>query len=78
MLRSGMEPDQFALGSAVGTCAELGDVDLRRQVHARVIKSENGGDLIVQNALVTMYSKTGSVRDGLALFQRIRDKDLIS
>ncbi|KAJ1271899.1 hypothetical protein BS78_06G161100 [Paspalum vaginatum] len=78
MLRSGTAPDQFALGSAVRACAEQGDVGFGRQVHAQAIKSENGSDLIVQNALVTMYSKSGSVGDGFMLFQRIRDKDLIS
>ncbi|CAN6249390.1 unnamed protein product [Urochloa humidicola] len=78
MLRAGAAPDQFALGSVVRACAELGDVGLGRQVHAQAIKSEDGGDLIVQNALVTMYSKSGSVGDGFALFRRIRDKDLIS
>ncbi|CAO2043037.1 unnamed protein product [Urochloa humidicola] len=78
MLRAGAAPDQFALGSAVRACAELGDVGLGRQLHAQAIKSEDGGDLIVQNALVTMYSKSGSVGDGLTLFRRIRDKDLIS
>ncbi|KAL6652370.1 hypothetical protein ACP70R_011295 [Stipagrostis hirtigluma subsp. patula] len=78
MLRSGTAPDQFALGSAVRACAELGDVGLGRQVHAMVIKSVGGSDLIVQNALVTMYSKSGLVEDGLTLFERIRDKDLIT
>ncbi|TVU15187.1 hypothetical protein EJB05_38694, partial [Eragrostis curvula] len=78
MLRSGTAPDQFALGSAVRACAELGDVSLGRQVHAQVLKSEMGSDLIVQNALVTMYSKSGSIEDGVTLFERIRDKDLVS
>lgn len=78
MLRLGTAPDEFALGSAVRACAELGDLGLGRQVHAQAIKSDNGSHLIVQNALVTMYSKSGSVGDGFALFERIRDKDLIS
>jgi pentatricopeptide repeat protein len=47
-------------------------------VHALVLKWERGSDLIVQNALVTMYSKSGSVGDGFKLFERIREKDLIS
>ncbi|KAL5205764.1 hypothetical protein ABZP36_033973 [Zizania latifolia] len=64
MLRSGTAADQFALGSAVRACTELGDVGTGRQLHAHVIKSESGGDLIVQNALVTMYSKTGLVDEG--------------
>ncbi|KAK3144233.1 hypothetical protein QOZ80_4AG0310360 [Eleusine coracana subsp. coracana] len=78
MLQSGTAPDQFALGSAVRACAELGDLSLGKQVHAQVMKSEKGSDLIVQNALVTMYSKSGSVGIGFKLFERIREKDLIS
>ncbi|KAL5200542.1 hypothetical protein ABZP36_021745 [Zizania latifolia] len=78
MLRSGIAADQFALGSAVRACTELGDVSTGMQLHAHVIKSESGGDLIVQNALVTMYSKTGLVDEGFMLFERIRCKDLIS
>jgi pentatricopeptide repeat protein len=42
------------------------------------MKSGNGSHLIVQNALVTMYSKSGLVEDGFSLFRRIREKDLIS
>ncbi|KAF7017458.1 hypothetical protein CFC21_030900 [Triticum aestivum] len=78
MLRAGTAPDQFALGSAVRACAELGDVVVGRQVHAQSMKSDTGSDLIVQNALVTMYSKSGFVGDGFSLFTRMREKDLIS
>jgi pentatricopeptide repeat protein len=78
LLRSGAAPDQFALGSTVRACAELGDLSIGRLVHALVLKWERGSDLIVQNALVTMYSKSGSVGDGFKLFERIREKDLIS
>lgn len=78
MLRSGTAPDQFALGSTVRACAELGDIGVGRQVHAQAMKSENGSDLIVQNALVTMYSKSGLVADGFLLFGRMREKDPIS
>ncbi|XP_047068323.1 pentatricopeptide repeat-containing protein At3g53360, mitochondrial-like [Lolium rigidum] len=78
MLRAGTAPDQFALGSVVRACAELGDVGVGRQVHAQAMKSGNGSHLIVQNALVTMYSKSGLVGDGFSLFRRIREKDLIS
>ncbi|KAI5014138.1 hypothetical protein ZWY2020_055528 [Hordeum vulgare] len=78
MLRAGTMPDQFALGSAVRACAELGDVVVGRQVHAQAMKCGTGSDLIVQNALVTMYSKSGFVGDGYLLFTRMREKDLIS
>ncbi|KAM0827762.1 hypothetical protein ACQ4PT_067982 [Festuca glaucescens] len=78
ILRAGTVPDQFALGSVVRACTELGDVGVGRQVHAQAMKSDNGSDLIVQNALVTMYSKSGLVGDGFSLFRRMGEKDLIS
>nr|CAD1837142.1 unnamed protein product [Ananas comosus var. bracteatus] len=78
MLRSGLAPDQFALGSVVRTCAGLLNFLLGRQLHGHAVKSGYGSDRIVQNALVTMYSRADSIDDASLIFQRILDKDLIS
>ncbi|XP_020108965.1 pentatricopeptide repeat-containing protein At3g53360, mitochondrial isoform X2 [Ananas comosus] len=78
MLRSGLAPDQFALGSVVRTCAGLLNFLLGRQLHGHAVKSGYGSDRIVQNALVTMYSRADSIDDASLIFQRISDKDLIS
>ncbi|KAM0952199.1 putative tetratricopeptide-like helical domain superfamily [Dioscorea sansibarensis] len=78
MLRSGFLPDQFALGSAVRACSGLLDIELGRQLHCHTIKMDHGQDRIVQNALVTMYSRSDSIRDASVVFERIADKDLVS
>jgi pentatricopeptide repeat protein len=59
-------------------CGTRGSEYFGRQVHALPVKSEKGSHLVGQNALVTMYSKSGCVGDGFRLFQRISEKDLIS
>lgn len=78
MLRSRLMPNQFCLGSVVRSCWGLSDVDLGRQLHCQVLKMDYGSEQIVQNALVTMYSKLGRVEDASVVFSRIEEKDLTS
>ncbi|XP_039140362.1 putative pentatricopeptide repeat-containing protein At3g47840 [Dioscorea cayenensis subsp. rotundata] len=78
MLQSGFLPDQFALGSVVRACSGLLDIELGRQLHCHTIKMDHGRDRIVQNALVTMYSRSDGIRDASIVFERIADKDLVS
>lgn len=78
MLKSGIMPDQFTFGSVIRACSSLSDIELGRQLHASVIKSEFGTHLIAQNALIAMYTKFGCVTDASDVFSRIKTKDLIS
>lgn len=78
MLRSGLGPDQFCLGTVVRSCWGLSDVELGRQLHGQAVKLDYGSRHIVQNALVTMYSKLGRVEDASVVFRRIGGKDLTS
>ncbi|MQM16910.1 hypothetical protein Taro_049872 [Colocasia esculenta] len=78
MLDSGVFPDEFTLGSVVRACSALVDDELGQQLHCHVIKSEKGADRIVQNALVSMYSKLGRIAEASVVFTKIRNKDLIS
>ncbi|EHA8590003.1 Pentatricopeptide repeat-containing protein, mitochondrial [Cocos nucifera] len=78
MLRSGLAPDQFALGSVVRACSGLSDVELGKQLHCHAVKSDDGAARIVQNALITMYSKSERIENASVVFERIAEKDLIS
>ncbi|XP_042510739.1 pentatricopeptide repeat-containing protein At3g53360, mitochondrial [Macadamia integrifolia] len=78
MRRSGFMPDQFTFGSILRACSGLSDVELGRQLHAHVLKSEFGCHLIAQNALVAMYTKLDQIYDALVVFDKIAEKDLIS
>ncbi|ONK74940.1 uncharacterized protein A4U43_C03F11670 [Asparagus officinalis] len=78
MIRSGLNPDQFCLGSVVRSCWGLCNVELGRQLHCQVVKLDYGSERIVQNALVTMYSKLGRVGDASVVFERIGERDLTS
>ncbi|KAK9096066.1 hypothetical protein Sjap_021563 [Stephania japonica] len=78
MRQSGFSPDQFTFGSAIKACTGLGDFELGRQLHASAVKFSFGFHLIVQNALVSMYTKLGLVDDAWVVFEDIVEKDLIS
>ncbi|XXG52070.1 hypothetical protein AAC387_Pa03g0480 [Persea americana] len=74
----GLEPDQFAFGSMIRACSGLDDLQLGRQLHCHVMKSEFGSDRIVQNALIAMYAKSDRIDDASDVFIRIETRDLIS
>ncbi|PKI32513.1 hypothetical protein CRG98_047093 [Punica granatum] len=78
MLKSGVSPDEFTFGSAVKACSGFGDLSLGRQLHAHVLKSGSGSQLIAQNALIAMYTKFDRVDLSWDVFFHIEDKDLIS
>lgn len=78
MLKSGVAPDEFTFGSAVKACSGFGDFNLGSQLHAHVLKSTSGSELIAQNALIAMYTKFDRVDLAWYVFSRIEVKDLIS
>ncbi|KAL7248167.1 hypothetical protein ACSBR2_002975 [Camellia fascicularis] len=78
MRKSGLMPDQFTFGSIIRSCSSLSSIELGRQLHVHVIKSEFGSHLIAQNALIAMYTKFGQIADALDVFSGIKKKDLIS
>ncbi|CAN6476699.1 unnamed protein product [Victoria cruziana] len=76
MKRVGFVPNQATLASAFRSCTSLMLLDVGRQVHAHVVKSE--GDLIVENALLDMYCKCGRLEEAKTAFTRMVVKDVIS
>ncbi|CAL4929451.1 unnamed protein product [Urochloa decumbens] len=68
-------------GNARTAVAVLGACDLEsgRQVHGNMMKSHGGGSkTILWNALMTMYSRVGSVSDAEQVFVEIERKDIVS
>lgn len=78
MLIAGGEVDRFTCSSVLGLCANLSKQSLGRQLHARVIRAGITHCLSVSSALVTMYSKCGSIDDSRKVFDEIESPDLIT
>ncbi|GFZ03617.1 pentatricopeptide (PPR) repeat-containing protein [Actinidia rufa] len=63
-----LKPDNFTLASVLSACANLEDLNLGKQIHAHIIRTEFYTSGPVGNALVSMYSKSG----GVGMLKRFR------
>lgn len=76
MKRAGFAADQSTLTSVLRACTGLALLELGRQVHVHILKFDR--DLILNNALLDMYCKCGSLEDANHVFSRMVQKDVIS
>ncbi|XP_068649399.1 pentatricopeptide repeat-containing protein At2g03880, mitochondrial [Aristolochia californica] len=76
MRRAGFPPNQGTLTSAFRACTGSVMSELGRQVHVQVLKFDS--DLILENALLDMYCKCGSLEEAVLLFERMKERDVIS
>lgn len=56
-----LKPDNFTLASVLSACANLEELNLGKQIHAHVVRTEFNTFGPVGNALISMYSKSGGV-----------------
>ncbi|CAL5074363.1 unnamed protein product [Urochloa decumbens] len=79
MRKARVKDDAVTMVALLTACAELGDLELGRWVHARV-----DGDgrqrrmVLLDNALIHMYVKCGAVEDALRLFLMMPKRSTIS
>ncbi|XP_072073908.1 putative pentatricopeptide repeat-containing protein At3g13770, mitochondrial [Arachis hypogaea] len=76
MRRAGFLATQLTLTSVLRACTSLSLLELRMKAHVHVLKYDQ--DLILNNALLDMYCKCGSVKDAKLIFNRMAEKDVIS
>ncbi|XP_059647351.1 pentatricopeptide repeat-containing protein At2g03880, mitochondrial [Cornus florida] len=76
MKRAGFWANQATLTSVLRACTGLALLELGKQVHVHVLKFNQ--DLILNNALLNMYCKCGSLEDSNSTFARMVEKDVIS
>ncbi|KAK1314742.1 putative pentatricopeptide repeat-containing protein [Acorus calamus] len=78
MLGAGFNGDRFNLGTAVMSCAGLGDVDMGRELHGHVVRRSLDSDVVLGSALVDMYCKFGLLDDARRAFDRLDVKNEVS
>ncbi|XP_077209839.1 pentatricopeptide repeat (PPR-like) superfamily protein [Tasmannia lanceolata] len=78
MLCVGVEPNSVTIASVLSVCAELVALGFGKEIHGYVIRSLMDKNILVENGLVHMYAKSGSLRDGRLVFDRMKGRDLIS
>ncbi|KAH7577868.1 hypothetical protein JRO89_XS01G0309200 [Xanthoceras sorbifolium] len=75
---AGICPDQIVVASILSACAEMTVLEFGRQVHATFLKSGLESSLSVDNSLVMMYAKCGSIEDANRVFDSMQVRDVIT
>jgi len=76
MKRAGFIAEQATLTSVLRACTGLALLELGMQAHVHIVKYDQ--DLILNNALVDMYCKCGSLEDALRVFNQMKERDVIT
>ncbi|XP_057873030.2 pentatricopeptide repeat-containing protein At1g11290, chloroplastic isoform X2 [Cryptomeria japonica] len=77
MQQTGFQPDQFTFASVLPACAKMGALEQGMDIH-KSIKDRGILSDVVENALVDMYAKCGSIDKARQLFDRMPQRDVVS
>jgi pentatricopeptide repeat protein len=78
MIQQGFIPDRITYVSILNACASAGVLEWVKEVHSFVLKAGLESDLRVGNALVHVYAKSGSMEDARGLFDRMKERDVVT
>ncbi|XP_022141804.1 pentatricopeptide repeat-containing protein At1g71490-like [Momordica charantia] len=79
LLLSGVEPNYVTIASILPLCARVADLQHGREFHCYITKREDLGDyLLLWNALVDMYARSGKVLEAKRVFDSLSKKDEVT
>ncbi|TVU27280.1 hypothetical protein EJB05_29881, partial [Eragrostis curvula] len=76
MQHNGFEPTELTIVSTLGACAEVGDLELGREIHKYILGKGIAADGYVGNALVDMYAKCGNLQLARQVFDGMSIRDV--
>ncbi|KAL6609464.1 hypothetical protein ACP70R_039433 [Stipagrostis hirtigluma subsp. patula] len=78
MQKDGVQPSLVTLSVLLRACAGLALLKKGKELHCFALRRANGHDVVVETALIDMYSKAGSLTSAKRIFGRIQKKNLVS
>ncbi|KAL6848372.1 hypothetical protein ACP4OV_021666 [Aristida adscensionis] len=75
MVLEGHRPSHVTIVGVLSACADIGALDLGRVIHGYGCKCNVGINLIISNALMDMYAKSGSIEMAFSVFKEVQFKD---
>ncbi|KAG4921508.1 hypothetical protein GLYMA_18G151600v4 [Glycine max] len=78
MRREGPKPNEFALSSVLSVCGSMALLEQGKQVHAHLLCIGIDHEAMVHSAIISMYSKCGSVQEASKIFNGMKINDIIS
>lgn len=74
----GIEPNAISVASVLPACGDLSALLLGRKIHRYVERKKLQPNLRLENALVDMYAKCGSLTEARTVFDQMRCRDVVS
>ncbi|XP_031504595.1 pentatricopeptide repeat-containing protein At2g33680 isoform X2 [Nymphaea colorata] len=73
-----IRPNELTLSSVIKACSLLAALEQGKQMHARTMKYGLGLQVPIGSALSSMYAKCGDLEEGILVFRRIAERDVVS
>ncbi|KAE8692996.1 Pentatricopeptide repeat-containing protein [Hibiscus syriacus] len=78
MIIFGVKPDYVSIIAALTACANLGTLTVGLWVHRLVLKKSFRNNVRVNNSLIDMYSRCGSIEFAREVFDKMQERTLVS
>eukprot|EP01018_Ginkgo_biloba_P013168 Gb_21055 [translate_table: standard] len=78
MQLAGVKPDRSTYASVLPALANLAALEQGTEIHEDIVKSVFPSDVILDNALIDMYSKCGNIKMARDLFDKMHQRDTVS
>ncbi|XP_058094610.1 pentatricopeptide repeat-containing protein At5g27110-like [Magnolia sinica] len=75
-LFSQLKPDNYTYPSVIKTLGALRGIEYGKKIHAHVIKSGFGSDIVIASSLVGMYAKCDVFESAVWLFNEMPERDV--
>ncbi|KAK6927095.1 E motif [Dillenia turbinata] len=78
MEMNGLKPTNVTMVAVMSACAKKLDLEFGKWVCSFIERNEIGLSLTLNNSMLDMYTKCGSLEDARVLFDRMAEKDIVS
>ncbi|KAI3808429.1 hypothetical protein L1987_24380 [Smallanthus sonchifolius] len=78
MKKDGPKPNEFAFSSVLSVCGNMAILEQGKQLHAQCICVGLDHTAMVRSGLINMYSKCGSIKESLKIFNEAKHNDIVS
>lgn len=78
MQQEGVLPDAVAITSILSACASQAALVRGEQIHACLVGGGLELDVVIGNALLSMYGRCGSLKDALKMFYKMCEQNVVS
>jgi pentatricopeptide repeat protein len=73
-----VKPDSLTFSSVLPACARMAAHKHGKEIHGYLLRSGINLNIMVQNAVMDMYVKSGFIEYAFRIFTRMKDKDVVS